>query len=65
MPGFHGLVAVLATACTIYAAAAHVVIENDYEVVNDATAQKRQQSNAYKLGGGKAGGMWFRFGTHL
>jgi len=65
MSGFHDLIAVLATACTIYAAAAHVVIENDYEVVNDATAQKLQQSNACKLEEDRAGGMWFRFDTHL
>ena len=63
MPGFHGPVAALVILCTIYAAAAHVVIENDYEVVNGATAQKLQQSNACRLGGGRAGGMGLGFGT--
>ena len=52
MPGFHGLLAALATACAVYATAAHVVIENDYEeVVDRAAAQKLQQPNECKLVG--------------
>lgn len=58
------LVATLATACAIYAAGAHVLIENGHEEVLDrVTVQQLQQSNACKLGGGRANGMGLGFGS--